>query len=438
MLLIRLVKLVRTGGRFFYFGPLSILSFCIGLGILLSLATTQATPCFRLDTDFQVGKIPKTAFDIDGVNRDLRSARAISKGIQTGKMEFMVVGLAHILGRYPTDNDAELLWELIVHTLGSNYGALRLEVPMTKETIASDFASEYLIKHSKLLFLRNRDQYPAHKVSLLAYAVAHGFARKQLLFDTDTHGRIVFPNHEWQRYFWEYREWLRTKFDQERFYSRRFHPIEIPSVLTPEQKRLLPTLNVSSVISVDALRHKINSLLKEKGVDSDLFTDDIYGGVEELRTLTKSVKQDLKAVIFNTENISAGDVFSAPVSGYEVTKQKVPYLAVTAGGDSETPLVFIIYWDGQRLRGYVPKNGNPWNTMTKRAYGNSEHEHEHEHGDRSDIQDAIVRFPWIGFQKGDDQLLHDIRIDLFNENLIRAELNDVLVLRHDKSTNPRP
>ena len=39
-------------------------------------------------------------------------------------------------------------------------------------------------------------------------------------------------------------------------------------------------------------------------------------------------------------------------------------------GDWESPLVAIIYFDGKKLRGYVPKDGNTYNHRTKKAFGN--------------------------------------------------------------------
>ena len=39
-------------------------------------------------------------------------------------------------------------------------------------------------------------------------------------------------------------------------------------------------------------------------------------------------------------------------------------------------MFFIIYWDGKKLRAYVPTDGNPWNTDTKEAYGNDEEKDE--------------------------------------------------------------
>ena len=48
------------------------------------------------------------------------------------------------------------------------------------------------------------------------------------------------------------------------------------------------------------------------------------------------------------------------------------YLGVMAGGDWEEPVYFIIYWDGAKLRAYIPNDGNPWNEINKMPFGNDE------------------------------------------------------------------
>jgi hypothetical protein len=43
-----------------------------------------------------------------------------------------------------------------------------------------------------------------------------------------------------------------------------------------------------------------------------------------------------------------------------------------AGGDWECALYFFFYWDGEKVRAYIPEKGNPYNTDAKSAYGNAE------------------------------------------------------------------
>jgi len=90
--------------------------------------------------------------------------------------------------------------------------------------------------------------------------------------------------------------------------------------------------------------------------------------------LTKQIEEDLRKVNFDCENISADpkDSNTPGYIGLNTLPNGLTYLGVTAGGDWENPLFFAIYWDGAKLRGYIPESGNPWNTDTKRAYGNDE------------------------------------------------------------------
>jgi hypothetical protein len=91
--------------------------------------------------------------------------------------------------------------------------------------------------------------------------------------------------------------------------------------------------------------------------------------------LPAKVNDDLKKVNFDFENWEdspPGYCDCAGIMGFCTAPNGLPFLGVTAGGDWEYPLFFIIYWDGKKLRGYIPTDGNMWNTDSKEAYGNSE------------------------------------------------------------------
>lgn len=95
-----------------------------------------------------------------------------------------------------------------------------------------------------------------------------------------------------------------------------------------------------------------------------------YGYEELLNTL----KKDLK-VEFDSENFESNAcVFDELTSflGVHTLSSGLTFWGFRAGGDWEYPVHFIVYWDGKKLRGYVPIEGNPWNTTTKRAYGNDD------------------------------------------------------------------
>jgi hypothetical protein len=94
-----------------------------------------------------------------------------------------------------------------------------------------------------------------------------------------------------------------------------------------------------------------------------------------LTTITSKVTKDLHKVEFSTENFesteTSWDTFKG-LLGFRTLDNGLTYLGCAAGGDWETPLFFMIYWNGKALRGYIPLYGNPWNTENNEAYGNDD------------------------------------------------------------------
>jgi hypothetical protein len=66
------------------------------------------------------------------------------------------------------------------------------------------------------------------------------------------------------------------------------------------------------------------------------------------------------------------DTVSNQLIGFNTRPSGLTFLGIYAGGDWEQAVYFIIYWDGKKLRCYIPTKGNFWNTTTKTAYGNDE------------------------------------------------------------------
>lgn len=121
-------------------------------------------------------------------------------------------------------------------------------------------------------------------------------------------------------------------------------------------------------ITEEELKEKV-----EKELDNHDEIEYVEDRVDYLNILTKQIEKDLSKCQFDTENVaSEGCKNFGPIEllGYNTLDNGLSYLGVCAGGDWEVPVFFIIYWDGKKLRGYIPKDGNPWNTDTKFAYGN--------------------------------------------------------------------
>lgn len=91
-------------------------------------------------------------------------------------------------------------------------------------------------------------------------------------------------------------------------------------------------------------------------------------------------ESDLKKVDFSTENMEfkAGAGYMSYPCGYMQLANGMPCLFVNAGGDWECPICFVIYWDGKKLRAYIPKAGNMWNRDTKTAFGSDNYKDETE------------------------------------------------------------
>lgn len=83
-----------------------------------------------------------------------------------------------------------------------------------------------------------------------------------------------------------------------------------------------------------------------------------------MEDLVPEVEKDWSKIDFSTENMD--------VTAEKVTPGGVPYLLIRAGGDWEAPLQCIVYFDGKKLRGYVPKDGNSYNFKAKAAFGNND------------------------------------------------------------------
>jgi len=122
-------------------------------------------------------------------------------------------------------------------------------------------------------------------------------------------------------------------------------------------------------ITKEELEQKITHIEKTD------FDDDTY----YYNQLTEQVSKDLAKVQFDCENMDIHSMYGDSVQdhgsrylGYNTLENGLSYLGINAGGDWETPIFFMLYWDGKSIRGYVPKEGNTWNQVTKQAFGNDE------------------------------------------------------------------
>lgn len=140
------------------------------------------------------------------------------------------------------------------------------------------------------------------------------------------------------------------------------------------------------MILVDEDRYSLEQANKVKNLSAinKIMTVSMF----DFSRLTPQVKRDLCVVKFCSENITCNaDTFGRgqenAIVGFHQLDNQFAFLGVEAGGDWQYPVFFIVYWDGKSLRGYIPKNGNSWNTATMEAYGNNA---------EKDAQNAKKRF----------------------------------------------
>lgn len=166
-------------------------------------------------------------------------------------------------------------------------------------------------------------------------------------------------------------------------------------------------------ITVDELKKKIDAALGEDGYD--------------YRHLTPVIEKDLDKVNFSTENLEAEHGYGSvkDLVGYHMLSNGMPILGISAGGDWEYPMFFCIYFDGKKLRGYIPEKGNTWNTDTKEAYGND---------NVADLKNARKRWP--------DQYPPDAEVDededvepIGNTDEIAKDIMDRIVRKAEPQKN---
>lgn len=113
--------------------------------------------------------------------------------------------------------------------------------------------------------------------------------------------------------------------------------------------------------------------------DNISFDDMIRSTFYGIHRFSSVVGKDLSKIVFDFENVECtkdgiydeGDGL-VDLLNFGTLSNGMVYLGITAGGDWEYPLFFILYWNGKNIRGYIPTDGNTWNKEFKTAYGSEE------------------------------------------------------------------
>ena len=113
-------------------------------------------------------------------------------------------------------------------------------------------------------------------------------------------------------------------------------------------------------------------------IDTIYHSDNSSEWYGSFQNLTPRINQDFDSKVdFDTENEewTPNSGYSG-ATGFRTLANGLVALFINGGGDWESPLEYIIYFDGTELRGYVPTAGNPWNTKNNKAYGNADNEQD--------------------------------------------------------------
>ena len=182
-------------------------------------------------------------------------------------------------------------------------------------------------------------------------------------------------------------------------------------------------------ISQDELKAKIEKALQSH---EDFEADDEEDGgpglhnmncsLYLLKYLTPQIEKDLKKCEFDTENVEiAGGDFYGVKLGLQTLSNGFTFLGIVSGGDWEKPIFWIIYFDGSKLRAYIPDNGNVWNKKMKSAFGNYS----------EDVKAAEEQYGIEGYEGSHNLPKHDWKL-IEQDILERIKEKDNLVNKIDK------
>lgn len=128
---------------------------------------------------------------------------------------------------------------------------------------------------------------------------------------------------------------------------------------------------IGAIISEQELKNKILTRGKNLGADSSEDWRKLYDAVQEMIYKDPTIKKDLSKITFDTENLDV-DGTDINYTGFYTLESGFTFLLCVGGGDWEMSLGFIIYYDGEKLRAYIPTLGNTFDLKEKCAYGSEE------------------------------------------------------------------
>lgn len=178
-----------------------------------------------------------------------------------------------------------------------------------------------------------------------------------------------------------------------------------------DDKRLIPIRPIRNAVSItkgDFAKKLIDHVNKISNGKKNLkYPDDLdklcYSVIQYLFYFDKGFAKDLD-ISFDAENADGR---------FETLDNGLTCIKAWAGGDWEEPVSFVIYYDGERPRGYVPKFGNVINNITKTAFG-SESDSDHFEDFIREMEEFLDKNPKYKeeiLDESDDVILLDMELE---------------------------
>lgn len=130
------------------------------------------------------------------------------------------------------------------------------------------------------------------------------------------------------------------------------------------------------IITMDEFKQKLGDTAR-RAAKEELTAEEMVNPWESAFSFlwfeNASIRDDLRKVQFDFENYSSPDEdpneYDKRIVGFHQLPNGMPFVGCWAGGDWEMPVYFILYWDGKKIRGYIPESGNTFNVKSRTAYG---------------------------------------------------------------------
>lgn len=99
--------------------------------------------------------------------------------------------------------------------------------------------------------------------------------------------------------------------------------------------------------------------------------------------------------------------------GYHTLENGLTFYGMYGTNDGSFPVFFILYFDGEKICGYIPHEGNNFSKKTNRAWG-SECSHFHDYAEREEFEQSLIaqleEYTYFDYDKIKEDILNHISL----------------------------